>query len=421
MVLHHLVKLLSAGGPFLLPATLLPLAAISIVIFVRLQGHARKALNISPPVTPINGERQLKEHTAASRQPRKPGQWIPSDFELPTPECYPNWSLEATKPLPYRAFRYGPKYNVTMGLRSVPHDDWIQLDNHYPKFHADKAKRLAERGTKCFGAAPEAYPAAIELLEELVNYLPSRYPSLYKRTATGIDNLWSGESFNITERPLKEHPMATAGRLVQDDLAIMIEKEDGEYYLLAGCILLAGFWRLEDKFGMRLSEVHTSGDVPQFKEKLESGMRKFFARLNCEELYARNNYFIQVDDCLAWSWSIGSEDSEKVSWSTAEKNKAIEHHWYRSERQTLRRLPKSGGVVFTIRTYFHPITEIAQEDYVPGRLASGIRSWGEDVSRYKGKERYGDVLLAYLDKEHEKQLDRGLDMSKEDEARQYPW
>lgn len=193
------------------------------------------------------------------------------------------------------------------------------------------------------------------------------------------------------------------------------------FFFLAGAILLPGFWRLEDKFGMPLSEIHTSGDVPQFREKLERGMMGFFRRLKCEDLYVRNNYFIQVDDDLAWSWSIGSEDSPAISWNTAEKNRAVEHHHYRSERQTLRRLPKTGAVVFTIRTYFHPITEIAQEDYVPGRLASAIRSWGPDVQRYKGAEKYSEVLLEYLDREHQKQLDRGLDMAKEDEVRQYPW
>lgn len=59
---------------------------------------------------------------------------------------------------------------------------------------------------------------------------------------------------------------------------------------------------------------------------------------------------------------------------------------------------------------------------MPGRLASAIRSWGEDVSRYKGKEKYGDVLLAYLDKMHEEQVKEGLDVSKEEaEGRGYPW
>lgn len=352
---------------------------------------------------------------------RQPGTWTPSPFRRSKPPPYPNWSFEKTKPLPYRPFRYGPKNFITMGLRTVNYDDWIELDNHYPRFHADKARRIAERGSKCCYTAPEAFDGAVELVEEFCDYLPDRYPSLYKKTAVGMDNLVTGESFNITERPLKEDPMQMAARMVQDDLAIMFEKPDGQYYLLAGAILLAGFWRLEDKFGMPLSEIHTSGDVPQFREKLEKGMMNFFRRVKPEELVARNNYFLQVDDSLAWSHSIGNEDSADVAWSTAEKNKAIEHHFFRSERQTLRRLPRSGGVLFTIRTYFHPITEVSLEDYVPGRLASAMRSWGEDVSRYKGKERYGEVLLEYLDQKHDEQVQNGLDLSREEEVRAYPY
>ena len=308
-----------------------------------------------------------------------------------------------------------------MGLRTVKWDDWIELDNHFPRFHGDKARRIDERGHKCFKTSSEAYPAAIELLEELRDYLPERYPTLYQRTDRGIKNLWSNEDLDTTSDPLPEDPMATAARLVQDDLAIMIERPDGQYYLLAGAILLAGFWRLEDKFGMPLSEIHTSGDVPQFREKLEKGMMNFFRRLKPEELVARNNYFLQVDEDLAWSHSIGSEDSPHISWNTAEKNRAIKHHFFRSERQTLRRLPRSGGVVFTIRTYFHPVTEIAEEDYVPGRLASAVRSFNDDVSRYKGKEKYEEVLLEYLDGKHQEQVARGLKLEEEDEKRTYPW
>lgn len=137
----------------------------------------------------------------------------------------------------------------------------------------------------------------------------------------------------------------------------------------------------------------------------------------------QNNYFIQVDDQLAWSSSIGDEDGPEgsVGWFTAEQDKAIQHHYFRSERQTLRRLPRSGGVVFTIRTYFHPITEICEELYVPGRLASAVRSWGDDVSRYKGKEKYEKVLLKYLDQKHKEQIEAGLRPEMEEEARSYPF
>ncbi|PYH51907.1 uncharacterized protein BO96DRAFT_469726 [Aspergillus niger CBS 101883] len=348
-------------------------------------------------------------------------EWIPSDFRRPPASPYPDWDVHTTKPIPYRPFRYGPKYFVTMGLRSLKWDEWIELDNHYLKYHADKARRIAERGDKCCKTAPEAWDAAIELLEELTSYLPERYPTMFQKTPTGLTNLITHETFDITRRPLPEDPMTIAARLIQDDLAIMIERPDGEYYLLAGAVLLAGFWRLSDKYGMRLSEIHTSGSVPQYTEKLEKGMMNFFRRLKPEDPVVRNNYFIQVDDSLPWSHSIGSEDSGAVSWSTAQKNKAIENHWFRSERQSLRRLPKTGGVVFTIRTYFEPITGIVEEEYVPGRLASAVRSWGNDVAVYKGRERYGDVLLEFLDRKHQEQVDRGLRVELEDEVRKYPF
>lgn len=64
--------------------------------------------------------------------------------------------------------------------------------------------------------------------------------------------------------------------------------------------------------------------------------------------------------------------------------------------------------MFTIRTYFVPVQQICNEPGVPGRLASAIRSWGEDVAKYKGRERYGDALLAYLDGEKERQVREGL-------------
>lgn len=92
-----------------------------------------------------------------------------------------------------------------------------------------------------------------------------------------MENLLTGETFDIVKRPLLEDPMQMAARMVQDDLTLMFKNEDGEYHFLAGAILLAGFWKLKDKFDMLLSEIHTSGDVPGYKDKLENGMMKFFS------------------------------------------------------------------------------------------------------------------------------------------------
>ncbi|KAL6715178.1 hypothetical protein ACLMJK_007442 [Lecanora helva] len=382
--------------------------------------------NITPhrPSSPDPEKPSTKKTNTLKAPERQPGVWKPVGFKRPDPVPLLDWDVHKSEPLPYRPFRHGP-YHITMGLRTMQWDDWIELDNHYLRFHADKARRIKEREEKCCHTAPEAMDGAIELLEELCDYLPRRYPTLFRATPTGIHNLATNETFNITQRPLPEDPMTTSARLIQDDLAIMFEKPDGQYYLLAGAILLAGFWRLSDKLGMPLSEIHTSGDVPGFKSKLEKGMMNFFRRVQPQNPVLRNNYFLQVDDSLPWSTSIGSEDadetSEAIGWNTAEKNKAIEHHYFRSERQSLRRLPRSGGVVFTIRTYFEPVTKIVKEPGVPGRLASAVRSWGDDVAKYKGRERYGDVLLEFLDREHRRQVEEGVVGVDEGESSQYPF
>ena len=52
-------------------------------------------------------------------------------------------------------------------MKSDLMDGYIELDNHYLRYHADKAQRIKDRGSKCCRTAPEAMDAAIELLEEL--------------------------------------------------------------------------------------------------------------------------------------------------------------------------------------------------------------------------------------------------------------
>ena len=108
----------------------------------------------------------LKRPSSFKAPERPPGVWTPVDFERPKAAPLLDWDVHKTEPLPYRPFKYG-SYHITMGLRTMQWDDWIELDNHYLKFHAEKARRIEERGEACCRTAPEAMDGAIELLEEL--------------------------------------------------------------------------------------------------------------------------------------------------------------------------------------------------------------------------------------------------------------
>lgn len=349
---------------------------------------------------------------------RKPGVWTPMDTKFPKPAPYPDWSLTETKPLPYRPFKHN--YFVTMGIRSLNFEDWIELDSDWTKFHERKKQRLAqENNEELWAVDPRAEDAAYETLELLVDYLPARYPTLFETTATGIRIIPTDEEFNTTSRPTPVNPMVIVANLLQDDVAIMIEDGDGQYYLRAGAILLAGFWRLKDKIHLPLYRIHTDGDVPEYKEKLQTPMDRFFTKLTPDKGVCRNNYFIQTDEDVAWSHAIGPEDSDEIGWYTAQAATDAERLMFRSERQSLRRLPRSGGILFTIRTYFLPVKDIAAEPYVPRRLLNGIKAWSPNVAGYKGLEKYGECLIPYLEAKAEEQEAAGL--LPDDEKPNYPF
>lgn len=50
-----------------------------------------------------------------------------------------------------------------------------------------------------------------------------------------------------------------------------------------------------------------------------------------------------------------------------------------------------------------------------------MRSWGDDVSKYKGKERYEEVLLEYLDGRHKEQIEAGVVVEGGEGERSYPY
>lgn len=209
--------------------------------------------------------------------------------------------------------------------------------------------------------------------------------------------------------------------------------------MIAFSSLLTGFWRMQDKIGMPLDEIHLSGEVPQcksihflknvnlfnslliVKEKLQLGMNRFFQRLPLDKPVIRNNYSIQVvpprvpETVLGTEEKLSNIDPEEFSWSESLNGPEDDYAHgrghgtrevpflspstlrLRSERQTLRRLPRTGAIVFGIRTYQFKVEELAQERGVAARLASAVRSWPEDVAFYKGRRRYRDVLLEFLD------------------------
>ncbi|KAL4995051.1 hypothetical protein BDV10DRAFT_203303 [Aspergillus recurvatus] len=372
----------------------LPLAgtALILALLVRtLQSFTTKNLQKSSPAS---------ASTSSTEEP----------FVTPVPEPDLDFDPAARTPKLYRPFRHGPNF-ITMGIRKMDWNNWIEMDSYFLRYRDTKASELKKDFDEHIKYVDHAVTkdACFELYEELVKYLVHRYPRVFRLSGSTVHNALTGERFRFPAQSPSE-ALSSAALLVQDDLVIMVENDDGHYHLDAGAVCLPGFWRLREKFRMSLDTLHFGAAVPHYAEKLQRSMNRFFKTLPAARPVVRNNYFIQLDDGLHWSHRMGEQSGTEVaSWATANsKGLTVDQIHFRSERQSLRRLPRSGAIVFTIRTYFEPVTTIAKEPHVPGRLAEAIRNWDETVSKYKGKSHWEHILLPYLDEQHQLQKESGV-------------
>ena len=66
------------------------------------------------------------------------------------------------------------------------------------------------------------------------------------------------------------------------------------------------------------------------------------------------------------------------------KENVGEMMYLRTERQTLRRLPKSNTILFTIKTYTTTIKDVCKnEPLTAKRLAGAVRNWPPEMIKYK--------------------------------------
>ena len=73
-------------------------------------------------------------------------------------------------------------------------------------------------------------------------------------------------------------------------------------------------------------------------------------------------------------------------------NPASDQLWYRAERQSLRRLPKSGAIAFTIRVHICDLTSLLPIEGALASLWSAVETVPDDLRRYKGLDILSPVI-----------------------------
>ncbi|WP_374943501.1 DUF3445 domain-containing protein [Sphingomonas sp.] len=236
---------------------------------------------------------------------------------------------------------------LRMGLTRVAEAGWLRPD-------FDRAARVA---------AFDRHPGAVQVL-------PSAAAAAREAAAmVGVDG-----------------GLGEAARAIWEDLCILERREDA-YVLTAAAVAFPTDWRIEDKMGLPLTAVHAP--IHGYAEQLAAGVDHFLDTLAPGPIFGRANWFVVANG----DWRYMPEDDAAERFAHVDAGNAGRTLFVRCERQTLRRLPGTGAVLFTIGVAVARLDTLSTA--IVRRVAAGMAAQSTGEQGRRAAPFYAGALSGY--------------------------
>lgn len=317
---------------------------------------------------------------------------------VPAPSPLWEFNIDKAKARPYRPFRW--KYHQHMSLKKLEPDWWIELESTYRERITQRKQLYADHGKAIIDALPGSEQACKELMEMVIQFLCARYPNQFQVNwrsglfRNHILGTWSNTRTVDALEFLLDH-------VPEDFLLTQQDAQTGLYVLRAAVSCSAIGWRLQEKMGRPLHEIHEP--VPDYKEKMQFSMDRYFSKMPCDKPIQRGSWSLEIGQPL---YSHPGHPHFNLRESQLPELR-VEDIYLRVDWQTLRRLPKSRAIVFNFKALFTPATDFREEPYIPKLLAKILREGRKPLLEYKSTQHVEHRLLPALDLWVKEQEEKG--------------
>lgn len=288
----------------------------------------------------------------------------------------------------------GSSKPFTIGLKPMDLANWLEVDDALEAYLAEKDRLYAELPEKVFVERGDTRAAQQEVLDLIVANLAGNHASTHR-----VD----GEMARVGAREVTlsgdDAPLKIASHLVQEDLVLMRKDHDG-WRLVAASLCFPSSWSLQEKYDRALEDIHAP--VPQFGRgtRMAELIARMFDKLQPANSVERMNWSLQGTSELYHPLSHASRiDRAEGKIQELSPTETAARTFIRVERQTLRKLPRSGDILFTIRIYLDPLARIAAHPdgrSVANSFAEQLLAMDQDQLAYKGLLQDRDRLVAAL-------------------------
>lgn len=179
-----------------------------------------------------------------------------------------------------------------------------------------------------------------------------------------------------------------AALAAHEDLCLLTKAEGEEVYRLIGAaVAWPSDWHPAEKIGLPLRALHAP--IAGYEEQLAIGVDRFMETLRPGPIYARCNWFIAATGERRWL----PDRPPQEAFAHVSPDNAGETLFVRSERQTLRRLPQTGAILFAIGIYVEPLGNLSPANI--SMLGKAVQTLVSGEGDRRGAPAYADSLMAY--------------------------
>lgn len=284
----------------------------------------------------------------------------------------------------------GSSKPFTIGLKPLDASQWIEVDRHLPAYLDEKDRLASTIPDEVIVSQDSSFAAQTEIRDMLAEHLLRHFPETYSRDGDLMTVKPAGRTVDLQTNAFP--PIHVAAALVQEDLVLMTKGADG-WQMAAASVCFPSAWTLREKFGKPMHVIHKP--VPGFSEGTRNAglIERMFDNLSPAQPVIRWNWSLYGDDRLHHPVS---DHGMKRRFGDGVEPANIK---LRLERQTLRKLPVSGGMVFTIRIHIDPLEALethAEGPALAASIAAQVAALGDEEIVYKGLSEERERLLKRL-------------------------
>lgn len=307
-------------------------------------------------------------------------------------------------PLTIRPFVGKRNFNPNIGVRNISKspNEWLLIENTYLKVTTLKAKSLKAnpRQTTHIYKDSRSIRALQEFYNIICDFYLQRFPQYFQLDSKTrvIENKINGLKFEKDAHKLRpQQLLVNIGSNMEEDFVLLLKDDpndkEQEYIMRSSIVGFPAGFDPSVLFNKPISYIHTL--VPQYESRLHNPMHKFFNNLKPTDLWVRHNWSIQTHGDY-FTLNNHARKGEEVTKLFVNDIDFVNGCFLRCERQVLTRLPRTGAVVMTVRTYLTSLDKLKNEEQLGEELIHGIDSLPQDMAFYKKKNSWGDAVKEYL-------------------------